>query len=173
MQQRYWQRLFLLMTLLSVLVLGSLDSPWAQTGQAIKPPGGGFPWIWVLIGFVIVALIIVIMAARRGAKALDIPAQVVIVDGERAGAVIPLEKTRVTIGSEDDNNIVLTDEKIAKHHAELRYEKGSFSVVDLNSLYGIYVDGSRIEIQPIGDGETFSLANSVNLTLQIGGESGS
>ncbi len=170
MHQMRWRHVFLFVVMVGFFALVSTGP--ARSAETTASAGGGIPWWWIAVGaLALLAVIIVVAVMLSRPKALGIAASLVIENGEKAGTVVPLKKTQVSIGSEDDNDIILTDEKIAKHHAELRYEKGSFTVVDLNSLYGTYVDGSRIESQPIEDKTTFALANNVKLTLQLGGAS--
>ena len=57
------------------------------------------------------------------------------------------------IGRGDDNEIVLADptKSVSRLHAELRFEQGKYSVVDLNSQNGVWVAGRRVpkaELEP-------------------------
>jgi len=53
-----------------------------------------------------------------------------------------LEKDRVTLGSEPDNDIVLVGPGIASHHAELQWQKDRWVVYDLGSTGGTFVSFS-------------------------------
>jgi ketosteroid isomerase-like protein len=57
----------------------------------------------------------------------------------------PLPGTTVRIGRTPDNDVVLADLDVSRHHAELRRNPdGSFVITDLNSHQGTYVNGERI-----------------------------
>ncbi len=93
-----------------------------------------------------------------------------------------LGATVLTIGSSPDNQLVVNDVKVSAHHAEIRPEGQRFSIIDLGSTHGTYVDSQRLDwntahlltpgsIITIGDttftyeeGEAVSLASSFNGT---------
>jgi MoxR-like ATPase len=69
-----------------------------------------------------------------------------IISGVDAGKRIALAAPPVTIGRADDNRIVLAPETGAsRHHAELTENDGVWSVSDLGSMNGTYVNGEQIE----------------------------
>ncbi len=66
--------------------------------------------------------------------------------GKNKGQSVPLVRPPVTIGRSSDNTIVLPPETAAsRHHAELTEKDGVWSVRDLGSVNGTYVNGERIE----------------------------
>ena len=67
-----------------------------------------------------------------------------ILDGERAGTVVPLS-AKLTVGRRPDNDLVLQDEKTSGKHAEVVREGDSYVVRDLGSTNGTLIDGRRIE----------------------------
>ncbi len=69
-----------------------------------------------------------------------------------------LDKDIVSIGRSKRNDLVLADQWLSRHHAEIRKTNGSFSIADLESRNGTYVNGQRI------DG-TISLNNTDVITL--------
>ena len=56
-----------------------------------------------------------------------------------------LESTVLTIGSSPDNSLVIDTIKVSAHHAEIRPEEQGFSIVDLGSIHGTYVNGERLD----------------------------
>jgi hypothetical protein len=71
--------------------------------------------------------------------------------------VIPLESTQVTIGRGLNNDIILEDTRVSRHHAQLRYRARRFWVTDLGSTNGTYVNGEQVEEQALRDGDLLSL----------------
>jgi pSer/pThr/pTyr-binding forkhead associated (FHA) protein/tetratricopeptide (TPR) repeat protein len=64
---------------------------------------------------------------------------------------ISLNKDVVTIGRLEDNDIVLGDGSISRHHAHIERHGGQFIIKDLGSQNGIWVAGARVaqwELQP-------------------------
>lgn len=55
-----------------------------------------------------------------------------------------LGPTKVTIGRAPDNTIVLSDPRASSHHAEVRPEGAYFSVVDLGSTNGTFVNEQQV-----------------------------
>ena len=51
----------------------------------------------------------------------------------------------LTIGSSPDNQLVVNDMKVSAHHAEIRPEGQRFSIIDLGSTHGTYVDSQRLD----------------------------
>ncbi|MDI1312405.1 FHA domain-containing protein [Prosthecobacter sp.] len=65
----------------------------------------------------------------------------VLEDGQEV--VVPL-KEHITLGRDEDNDIVVDDERISSHHAEIvENADGSLQVFDLKSTAGTFVNGER------------------------------
>jgi DNA-binding SARP family transcriptional activator len=83
------------------------------------------------------------------------------------GSAHPLRALSTRIGRSPENNIVLADAKVSRHHAAIIETGSSFVIADLNSTNGVYVSNRRIhpsatltsgDVIRIGDGEwTFDL----------------
>ncbi|MEJ2887830.1 ATP-binding cassette domain-containing protein [Actinomycetospora aeridis] len=57
---------------------------------------------------------------------------------------------RVRIGRADDNDVVVSDLLVSRHHAELvRRPDGGWDIVDLGSPNGTFVDGARARRAPV------------------------
>jgi pSer/pThr/pTyr-binding forkhead associated (FHA) protein len=57
---------------------------------------------------------------------------------------IPLEKETTTIGRKADNDIVIDNQAVSSHHAQILREKESYFIEDLFSLNGTFVNGSKV-----------------------------
>lgn len=53
------------------------------------------------------------------------------------------------VGRAPDGRIVITDRTISRHHAIITVYDGAFSITDLDSKNGTYVDGQRIGRSPV------------------------
>jgi hypothetical protein len=71
--------------------------------------------------------------------------------------VIPLESTLVAIGRGLNNDVILEDSRVSRHHAQLRYRSRRFWVTDLGSTNGTYVNGEPVQEQALRDGDVISL----------------
>lgn len=65
-------------------------------------------------------------------------------------AVLSLPTRKLRIGRATDNDVVVSDLSVSRHHAELRRtSRGEYEIVDLNSHNGTYLNGRRISVAPV------------------------
>jgi len=55
-----------------------------------------------------------------------------------------LEKGPYTLGRDEENDIVVSDETVSRKHARIKFENGCFIIEDLKSTSGVYVNGKKI-----------------------------
>lgn len=77
-------------------------------------------------------------------------------DGHGAERTYLLDRRLITIGRSLENNIVLEDARVSRHHAQLRLIGDQFCVLDLGSTNGTFVNGRKIREQVIGPGDEVS-----------------
>ncbi|MGW2545309.1 ATP-binding cassette domain-containing protein, partial [Kitasatospora sp. NPDC001574] len=67
----------------------------------------------------------------------------------------------IRIGRALDNDIVVSDLQVSRHHAELRQlPDGRYEIVDLGSHNGIFLNGQRVERQLIGPQDRLTVGHS-------------
>lgn len=66
----------------------------------------------------------------------------------------------IQIGRSSRSDIVLNDDRASRAHAMLTYESGIYTLSDLNSTNGTFVNGTRIKKTYLHDGDTFRIADS-------------
>ena len=70
--------------------------------------------------------------------------------------------TRIRIGRETDNDVVVSDLLVSRHHAELRSDgAGGWELIDLGSPNGTYVDGRRIHRVPLRPGMLVGIGHAL------------
>lgn len=80
-------------------------------------------------------------------------ALLVVRRGANLGARFLLDEASSVAGRHPEVDIFLDDVTVSRRHAEFRREGTAFSVRDLGSLNGTFVDGVRIDGDaPLGDG---------------------
>jgi pSer/pThr/pTyr-binding forkhead associated (FHA) protein len=74
-------------------------------------------------------------------------AKLAIYRGDTLDREVDLAPRTSRIGRSDQNEIVLPDpaKSVSRFHAEIRFENGKFSIVDLNSQNGTWVAGKRVQ----------------------------
>jgi hypothetical protein len=70
---------------------------------------------------------------------------------------ISLESTPLTIGRGLNNDIILEDTRVSRHHAQLRYQARRFWIADLGSTNGTYVNDEKVAERSLRDGDVISL----------------
>src|SRR5580693_8715611 len=85
----------------------------------------------------------------------------VLVEGPPRGlplARMPLPAQVMRIGRVPDNDLVLADLDISRHHAELRKSPtGSYEIVDLNSHNGTFVNGQKVTSKLLTEADLVSI----------------
>lgn len=76
-----------------------------------------------------------------------------ITTGAHEGRTIPLLPMTMSIGREHDNNIELKDPEVARYHARIVYENGEFSIQDMDSTSGTFVNGRKATQVPLVHGD--------------------
>jgi pSer/pThr/pTyr-binding forkhead associated (FHA) protein len=56
-----------------------------------------------------------------------------------------LKSAVLTVGSSPENSLVINSVKVSAHHAEIRPEGQGYSITDLGSIHGTYVNGERLD----------------------------
>jgi FHA domain-containing protein/zinc ribbon protein len=72
-------------------------------------------------------------------------AELLVMRGPNAGSRFRLDGDLTTAGRHPDSDIFLDDVTVSRRHAEFYREGGRFTVRDVGSLNGTYVNGARIE----------------------------
>jgi pSer/pThr/pTyr-binding forkhead associated (FHA) protein len=80
----------------------------------------------------------------RAAAVRPVTASLEIVRGPFTGASFQVDRAVCSIGRGDDNDIRIHDDTMSLSHATLLRKQGIWFVVDLRSMNGTYVDGSRV-----------------------------
>ncbi|HWH15520.1 MAG TPA: FHA domain-containing protein, partial [Miltoncostaeaceae bacterium] len=67
-----------------------------------------------------------------------------VTDGASQGKRVDLTGAAVVIGREEGTDLVLDDSQASRRHAEVTGSSGSWSVRDLGSTNGTFVNGTRL-----------------------------
>jgi pSer/pThr/pTyr-binding forkhead associated (FHA) protein len=90
--------------------------------------------------------------------------------GDSARIEYTLHKRKTTIGSASDNDLVITQPTISRHHAVIRRRFGRFRLIDLASTNGSFVNTERIRVPRLigkGDEIRFGAARFVFLDRAV------
>ena len=76
--------------------------------------------------------------------------------GDRS--TVQLGPEPLLIGRDQQNDVVLDDTRVSRKHAEIRLRLGRYTLYDLQSTNGTYVNGRRVAEVVLNDGDRISVA---------------
>ena len=85
---------------------------------------------------------------------------VVVLNGELKGRDFRLVDGKNVMGTAADCDVVLTDPYLSSKHAVIRHENGEFTLSDLDSTNGTYVNERRVTKEDIIDNDKIRLGRS-------------
>ena len=80
-----------------------------------------------------------------------------VINGERT---VKLEKALINIGRGGDNDIVLDDLTVSRHHAQLRLRLGVHTLFDVQSRGGTRVNGVSVREHRLASGDVVQVGNT-------------
>jgi ABC transport system ATP-binding/permease protein len=99
-------------------------------------------------------------------------ANIVVRQADGSPRVIPLTRERLTIGRHPTNTVVIDIATVSAEHAIIENIDGAYRLTDRNSKNGTFVNGERIGVTMLHDGDIIRIGdargNSVSLTFQAG-----
>ncbi|BCB91066.1 hypothetical protein Psuf_083790 [Phytohabitans suffuscus] len=73
--------------------------------------------------------------------------------GPGTGIVFPLDGDVVSCGRDGANDIVLDGATVSRKHADFHRQGSGYTVADLDSLNGTYVNGERVKTAALAPGD--------------------
>lgn len=92
---------------------------------------------------------------------------VVQTDGGTA-ARFDLGGALIAIGRATDNDVILDDPQVSRHHCQLKVQHGAYGFVDLQSRNGSTVNGQPVEEIALADGDRIRIGNT-NVEFRLHG----
>ncbi len=78
----------------------------------------------------------------------------------------PINKMKMTIGRNADNDVVIPETTVSGSHAAIVNEGGNWFIVDNNSTNGTFVNGTKVSKQRLNNGDMIKLGGA-NLKVQF------
>ena len=99
--------------------------------------------------------------AGRGSsdKSREVCGWLVALNGQHKGEDFRLRVGKNVIGTAADCDIVLSDKKLSRKHATIRYEGGEFQIADLDSSNGCFVNDEKIQKHDLIDNDIIKLGD--------------
>ena len=143
----------------------------AEEADATQEQGGST--LLLLAASIFLLLVAVALLARRAlrqgggtaaaAPTADTPAKTAyayIQDMGTEGAEVPVDSSPWRMGRGDNNDYVIQDGSVSRHHAEISYlGANKFKITDLGASNGVLVNGRKVETADIADGDIIELGD--------------
>jgi pSer/pThr/pTyr-binding forkhead associated (FHA) protein len=94
-------------------------------------------------------------------------ALLVVQRGPNAGSRFLIDKDLTTAGRHPESDIFLDDVTVSRRHAEFRRDVARFSIRDVGSLNGTYVNRQRVEETELAGGDELQIGK-FKLTFYVG-----
>lgn len=78
-------------------------------------------------------------------------------DDDKPDLIFPVAGGQVTIGRDPGSHIQLPDAKVSRHHAVLEPDENGWSLRDLDSSNGSFVNGERVDQRGLQHGDCLQL----------------
>jgi len=92
--------------------------------------------------------------------------RLIAISGPAGGQILPLRGECFKIGRHEDNDLPLSSLEVSRHHCELRRgEDGRYSIVDLDSRHGVFVNGRPVYRHRLEHSDLVTVGGSALLFL--------
>ncbi len=87
--------------------------------------------------------------------------------GPQPNQIYELNKDVITLGRDITNDIVINDPEVSRHHIRLTRGGGGYTLEDLGSTNGTFINGQRLNgARPMSGGDMVGLGETVTLSYE-------
>jgi len=99
------------------------------------------------------------------------PASLIVTDPGGHRTRVPIAPLPFLIGRQPQSSLILRDSRVSRTHARIVFEHGGYVLEDTGSRHGIFVNGQRIERQPLANSDRidFGAQDSYQLLFMMDG----
>jgi serine phosphatase RsbU (regulator of sigma subunit) len=99
------------------------------------------------------------------------PASLIVTDPGGHRTRVPIAPLPFLIGRQPQSSLILRDSRVSRTHARIVFEHGGYVLEDTGSRHGIFVNGQRIDRQPLANSDRidFGAQDSYQLLFMMDG----
>lgn len=98
--------------------------------------------------------------------------RLVVRRGPNPNQIFELNRDILTLGRDATNEIAINDPEVSRHHCRFTRVSGGFTLEDLGSTNGTFVNGQRlVGARPLASGDNIGLGETVTLVFEVAGMS--
>ncbi len=86
-----------------------------------------------------------------------------VIRGNDQGTRFELDEPMIGLGRDSSNRIQLHDTEVSRQHAEVRAVDNAYSIADLNSSNGTFVNGRRVQRHRLASGDQIQVGSTLML----------
>ena len=87
-----------------------------------------------------------------------------IIQGTAKGSELPLTATKMSLGRESQNDLMIADSQLSRVHAHLVIQNDSILIKDNDSRNGVYVNNERVKEKLLRPGDQIGIGRSLATT---------
>ena len=88
-------------------------------------------------------------------------ASLFVIRGRDQGKRFEMDQPAIGLGRDVSNDIQLQDTEVSRRHAEVRHENNSFSLVDLHSSNGTFVNDEPVQTRELRSGDRIRVGRTL------------
>lgn len=92
---------------------------------------------------------------------MELKARLEILTGPDKETSLSISGKTTHLGRSADNDVIVDDKRVSRHHAHIAYEEGSFLIIDLDTANGTFVNKKRVRNQKLRSGDMIQLGGQI------------
>lgn len=127
-------------------------------------------WLWyglpaafiIIIIFILITLFLLWREPKKQAvsSGTDYKPYAYLIAQDESETRYPITRTICRIGRSKDNELTLDDTSISRRHAEIhRNTDGTFNIIDMNSMNGVYINNEKIGKADLHEGDIVEIGD--------------
>ncbi len=98
---------------------------------------------------------------------IDRSAYLIVISGRSVGRMYKLDENKTTLGRSPDSGVLIEDEGVSRNHAMVERRNDEYFLIDNQSTNGVFVNGDRINMHRLEDGDKLQIGSNTILKFSF------